>query len=274
MASGAPQTKRAKMSAIQRLLHVGNISNQGLNTLLAELRRSQLDISNTSSRSIADAFHNRFDELKVVIKMNMLDGSTFDWEVLHPCRLFSYMLHELPALESIYSAAMQKHKPSIALPWTAILIWDEYTPGNKMRVDNTRKGFNFSLNFAEVGPSCLSNNYSWFTFATIRSSIVHESRGGTSAYLKEVILLLMLGPEGLAGGGWAFLLGGEPCLIHARLGIALSDGDGIRDAMNWKGAASMKPCWFHHNIVRKGSGRLPAVLRTLGLTFSKPYVSR
>ena len=133
-----------------------------------------------------------------------------------------------------------------------------------MRVDNTRKGLNFSLNFAEVGSSNLSNNYTWFTFATIRSCIVHRTCGGTSAYLREVIRLLMLGSEGLACGGFAACALGEPRLIHARLGIALSDGDGIRDAMNWKGHNSLKPCWFHHNIAKKRSGYLLVVLQLLG----------
>ena len=264
MPVAAPPAKRAKLSAVQRLMHVGNISNQGLDTLFAELRRSNLDLRTTSSRTISEAFHDRFDSLKVVVVMAMLDGTTFDWEVLHPGRLVVWMLHELPALASIYAAAMRKHKPSISDPWTAILIWDEYTPGDKLRVDNTRKGLNFSLNFAEVGPSTLSNNYSWFTFATIRSSIVHMTHGGTPAYLREVIRLLMLGSEGLACGGFAAFVFGEPCLIHARLGIALSDGDGIRDAMNWKGHNSLKPRWLHHNIVEKGSGYLFVVLQLLG----------
>ena len=66
--------------------------------------------------------------------------------------------------------------------------------------------------------------------------------------------LLMMGDLVLACGGIPIVAGDTQAVLHARLSIALSDGDGIRDALNWRGASSMKRCWFHDNVVKQGSG--------------------
>ena len=46
---------------------------------------------------------------------------------------------------------------------------------------------------------------------------------------------------------------GNHCMIYAKLGQLLSDGDGLRIAMQWMGQAALKPCWRHLNVVKKGS---------------------
>jgi len=36
-----------------------------------------------------------------------------------------------------------------------------------------------------------------------------------------------------------------------RLSILLTDGDGFRLAFDWRGGASLKPCFKHDNVLKK-----------------------
>ena len=48
-------------------------------------------------------------------------------------------------------------------------------------------------------------------------------------------------------------MNGEYTTVFAKLTVLLSDGDGLRSALQWKGASSTKPCFRHWNIVKPGS---------------------
>lgn len=64
---------------------------------------------------------------------------------------------------------------------------------------------------------------------------------------------LLFGPLGLATAGVPVRIDGVDRLIFGRLTNLLSDGDGHRQAWDWKGASSLKPCFKHFNVLRKGS---------------------
>ncbi len=65
---------------------------------------------------------------------------------------------------------------------------------------------------------------------------------------------LFLGPSGLLTCGVPLRIGGQDRIVFAKPACVLSDGDGIRMCYDWKGAASLKPCWKHFNVVRKALG--------------------
>ena len=52
--------------------------------------------------------------------------------------------------------------------------------------------------------------------------------------------------------------GDQHCLLWARLRILISDGDGLRIALDWNGQGAMKPCFRHWNVLSKDDllGRL------------------
>lgn len=62
---------------------------------------------------------------------------------------------------------------------------------------------------------------------------------------------ILLQPSGLAAGGVHLDLADGPILLFARLASLLSDGDGLAEALDWKGASSMKPCVKCWNVVKK-----------------------
>ena len=72
--------------------------------------------------------------------------------------------------------------------------------------------------------------------------------------LKRFLKHILLGPSGFATAGVPIVIPGrQPQLIFARVGAMLSDGDGLRQAFDWKGSASLKPCLRHWNVFKKGS---------------------
>ena len=77
--------------------------------------------------------------------------------------------------------------------------------------------------------------------------------GGWSHMLRVFLERLLVGPAGLSTVGMQITIGGRQRLLFARLTNLLSDGDGHRMAMDWKGASGLKPCWKHFNVWKKGS---------------------
>ena len=65
---------------------------------------------------------------------------------------------------------------------------------------------------------------------------------------------ILYGPSGMSTVGVPLLIGGQERILFAKLTNLLSDGDGHRMGWDWRGAASLKPCWKHFNVFRKDSG--------------------
>ena len=95
----------------------------------------------------------------------------------------------------------------------------------------------------------------WFTPAVVRSMTMKDVVGGWSRMLRDYLVFQLTSPEsGLETTGVALDLGGgQQTMIFAKLHMLLSDGDGLRLALEWMGANCTKPCWRHLNVLRKGS---------------------
>lgn len=66
--------------------------------------------------------------------------------------------------------------------------------------------------------------------------------------------LHLFGDLGLSTAGVSLDLGGGDCvMLFGTLTNLLSDGDGHRTALDWRGSSSMKPCVKHFNVLRKDS---------------------
>ena len=78
--------------------------------------------------------------------------------------------------------------------------------------------------------------------------------------LRDYFRMQLLSTEcGLMTTGLPIDLGDDqPCMLWARLRCLFSDGDGLRAALDWSGASSVKPCFRNWNVLSKddASGRL------------------
>lgn len=110
-----------------------------------------------------------------------------------------------------------------------------------------------SFTFRELGQEAVMTGKAWFTCVVLRSCVLDTVVGGWASCLRVFLERQLLGRNGLSTVGCPLSLGGENRLLYARLTNLLSDGDGLRQALDWKGAAGLKACFKHVNVFKKVS---------------------
>ena len=158
-------------------------------------------------------------------------------------------------MAELFAGALAENPPSLERPWHIILGFDEFAPGNKLKVDNSRKCMNLSFTFLEFGQSVWCTEVAWFTSVFLLSSVIGQAVGGWSHLLRLFLNVLLIGPLGFESAGVPIRVQGKDVLIFAKLSNIISDGDGFRVAYDWRGHASMRPCLRHWNVLRKDSNR-------------------
>jgi hypothetical protein len=241
---------------LQRLVHVGGVSSRGLLELLEELRATHAeglpDTLPHTQHGIGETIHARFDAMSVELDMPLIVGDgVFKWPLVDPNQLVARSIDFSSTLHDVFSDAVRLNPPSMTNPWSLVVGFDEFVPGNKFKIDNRRKCMNLHFSFKELGQHALCNELAWFTPVCIRTSILHKCRGGWSHFLRMYLWTHLLGPTGIATAGVPIMISGRPILLFAKLTNLLSDGDGLRMAFDWKGASSMKPCFKHYNVFKK-----------------------
>ena len=63
----------------------------------------------------------------------------------------------------------------------------------------------------------------------------------------------LIGQTGTSTVGVPLRIGGQQRILFARVTNLLSDGDGLRQCWDWKGASSLKTCFKHYNVFKKDS---------------------
>jgi hypothetical protein len=170
-----------------------------------------------------------------------------------PSELLIYMLSECPALADYYEEAIAKFPPSVHT-WRIVVAWDEFTTGNKLSYDNTRKAMVLSFNFMELGIEALQTASTWMSPIVVRNQMIKSAKYGWSHMLALFLRKLLLGTRGFASAGVALPIHENCVVVFAKLTNLLSDGEGLQIGLDWKGASSWKPCLRHFNVVMKDSG--------------------
>ena len=242
-----PEGKRARL---QRMMNIGSTSNKALVKIL---REAGLDVS--IDHDTAEVGGARFETLGVKLELPSVRGSPVVWELCDPGLLITRVVRESAALQALFEAALAQKPCSLAQPWRLLAGWDEYVPGNKLKVDNSRKCMNLVFSFVEFGVA-LHTDVVWFTPFCVRRSLIERVAGGWSAMLRRYLELQMFAPGGLhSEAGVALeLSGGKVAQLFAVPHRLLSDGDGLRIGFEWMGSSATKPCWRHWNVLKKGSG--------------------
>ena len=81
----------------------------------------------------------------------------------------------------------------------------------------------------------------WWTMAVARTPMVKKVQGGWSRMLRDLLRLSLGSPSGMQVAGIPVVVKGELITTFARVVCLLSDGDGLRQALQWHGASSLKP---------------------------------
>ena len=195
----------------------------------------------------------RFDKVVHAEHLAMQGGAAdFKWEFADPGKLLPLVIEESQVLSDVFARAISEHRPTRENPWDVIITFDEFCPGNKLRIDNRRKCMNLAMSFKQLGASALSQNWAWLNPVCLRSSVIKRIEGGWSHCLRQFLRHVMTGPCGFSTAGIPITLRGQrPMLLYAKLGVVLSDGDGLRQAYDWRGSSNLKPCPRHYNVWKK-----------------------
>jgi len=245
----------ASNSALQRLLHRGNVTQTGLAQLLSDIQSAGPDLPRTVNRHrLQDANYARFEVVRHTMQVPLTDGGSWDWEFADPNMLISLMVRESDVLQDLFGRAIARHRPSQQNPWTLIIGYDEFSPGGMFDVANDRKSMNLSFTFLQLGEHNIRSDNAWFTPIVVRHSKVCAADGSWGAMLRNYLRLQLLGPSGLTTAGVPVTIAGEDVLIYASLDYMVADLDGHRQGLDIKGANGYRPCLRHMNVLKKNSG--------------------
>jgi hypothetical protein len=239
-------------ATLRDILHTGRISTRGLSQILRKLKSSPSAVLRSRDQ-LYDANTAPFDAISVTREVPTKDGPFFSWEFCDPNLLLSDTIARCPKFADAIGRLANEHNPVVDRPWSLVVAFDEFTPGNSTSGTNWRKSMVLSFNFLEFGEHHLRSSNTWLTPIVLRSVHIHNCVGGWPFFLREYLRLHLCGPSGMQTVGCPVLIRNQPLLIHARLKILISDGDGLKLALDWRGAAGLKPCVRHFNVWSKGS---------------------
>ena len=129
--------KRSKLALLDEVAG-RNIPQEQLTSLLTSLRGFDLNDS-FSRRCFGRHIREIIEPLKHTFILD-LEGERegFNWVVLHPGKLLQALIDKSPILMEAFAEAANKTEPSQDAPWSLLIGFDEFAPGNKLKVNNNR----------------------------------------------------------------------------------------------------------------------------------------
>ena len=244
--------QRVDKELLSKVVHTRGVSGSALrkvvNTLTeAGLTRHQVDVASSA----------RFNQVKHTLRFPSVDGGEVSVGICDPKALLALLLSENPVTRQWFEEAWRTSPSTPSTAWNLVIGWDEFTPGNKAALKSSRKMMTLSFSFVELR-AWLHHDHAWVTPLAIRSTVLAQVQGGWSAILRAFLRLLLIGAEGMQTAGYPVPLGNSQRLLFAKVHTLLSDGDGLRQGLEWKGASGLKCCFRHWNVFDRGSGRAEA----------------
>ena len=248
------EAQSSGQSSNPNLLHTGSTSRNGLALIIKKLKDVE-DPSALNHESLLCQEMAGFEAIRVSESFILEDGSEWTWDYCEPCLLLAKALEASEPLQSMYDRAFAASPGGGA--WHLVIAFDEFTPGSLHKPVNLRKSMVLGFNFLELGQEALSQELTWMLPIVLRTSQIKKVPGGWSCMLKVFLRRLLYGPHGLCSAGFVMSTkqGGQTITVSltAELWTLLSDGDGLRLGLDWKGASSLKPCFKHANVLKTGS---------------------
>ena len=72
--------------------------------------------------------------MKHVVHVPLRGGGQFEWVFLDPAKLLSLFVCECPPVAKLFRDAAAVSPPSMGHPWHIVVGFDEFSPGNKLKV--------------------------------------------------------------------------------------------------------------------------------------------
>ena len=168
--------KRLKLDegTLEQALHTGGVSMKGLAKLLVKLQDLPSSSYKSVERHVMAANAAKFAAHCLTLPMQLSDGSPWTWHLLDPCKTLGSMLESSQSLHCLYTVAWHRSPATSASPWRLVVGFDEFTPGSKNGLDQTRKTMVVSFSFLELGQAALTRGKVWVTVACVRTNMIKQ----------------------------------------------------------------------------------------------------
>ena len=163
-------------ATLQQVLHTGRISQAGLAKLLSKLQDKSQGSSSceTVRKQLLLANTAKFATHRLALPLQLSDGSPWAWHLLDPGKTLASILATSASLQALYTVAWRRSPATPASLWRIVVGFDEFTPGNKLSLDQSRKCMVVSFSFLELGQAALSRGRVWVTVACVRTNMIKQ----------------------------------------------------------------------------------------------------
>jgi hypothetical protein len=175
---------------IPNLLHKGGVSMTGLASLMATLRGADPSCIAWDRAVLGEVNQELFHRIKCSDAVRLLSGVPWSWLYVDPGKLLTVLLSESAALQGLYDEAWARSPATIQAPWSLVVAYDEFVPGNKLSTDQTRKTMVVSFTFLELGAAALSRGTVWTTPVCVRSATIAKVQLAIQVFLVSLGLAL------------------------------------------------------------------------------------
>ena len=169
--NAASTTACGDASVFEGLVQPGGIPITGL----AEIVQSLGDVGSTTKKDLTEINRLRFNNMKHTFQLVSTDGEPLEWSILDPAKLLSCFLEESETFPRLYAAGWARKPPSVDDPWRLAIAFDEFVPGNKLSVDESRETMVCSFTFLELGQGALSRGVAWCPAITARAKFIEQA---------------------------------------------------------------------------------------------------
>ena len=208
-------------------------------------RADEASVRRDISKSVEKLVHVNTPFGQLVQTINLPVPGGFKWQIIHPLALVFYLSTICPAFSSMLSSC-----------WSAmlriVLYIDEARPGNVLRPDHARATQNIFWIFADSPEWYVRRDMAWFTFGSIRTSIVSNLPGYVSELMKHVLHVFWspTGSNFQTAGGLFVNPSGSTTVVKAKFSGFLGDEKGLKEIFNTKGYGGTKICIVCKNLVQ------------------------
>ena len=195
------------------------------------------------------------EKVAVNAPLPMADGTTEDWVVADPVKLWEERAARDPSFLELLSTVLLKG-PSLEV----LLYLDEATAGDPLHPDPQRKAWMFYVTFTAAGMN-MQHHRAWQTVAVLRNARARRALAGLSGMCRA---LLKTWYEAGIFQGRMVQVGSSKRFLQVNLHAICADEQAHAAMLSVNGASGRRPCWKCANCIsslaeRQIQGRPQAV---------------
>ena len=144
---------------------VGCLNMKGVSSKVLRQITNKLTEQNLSFRFFNQAAKDRFAGVRRDIVLPLAAGGEHRWVVADPNILVPMSIRASAQMEELFARSLRLHPCSEDRPWSLVVVWDEFTPGNMLKPLNERKTMVANFSFLELEGEATRHGGRWLWLA-------------------------------------------------------------------------------------------------------------